>query len=65
MPYTYTVVTNDNGTETINALDETTGSFLSIPTDPANSDYQTYLRWVENPNAPEFQTPWVEPQLTK
>jgi hypothetical protein len=21
-----------------------------IPTDPANSDYQRYLRWLENPN---------------
>lgn len=30
-----------------------------------NSRYQAYLRWVENPNTPEFQTPWVEPQLTK
>lgn len=26
---------------------------LMIPTDPANSDYQRYLRWLENPNADE------------
>lgn len=25
-----------------------------IPTDPANSDYQQYLRWLDNPNADEF-----------
>jgi hypothetical protein len=27
-----------------------------IPTDPANSDYQRYLRWLENPDADEFPT---------
>jgi hypothetical protein len=27
-----------------------------IPTDPANSDYQRYLRWLENPDAEEFPT---------
>lgn len=41
------------------------GSIWHIPIDESNSDYQTYLRWLKNPNAPEFQTPWVEPQLTK
>lgn len=25
----------------------------SIPIDPANSDYQRYLRWLENPDAEE------------
>ena len=24
-----------------------------IPKNPANSDYQRYLRWLENPDAPE------------
>jgi hypothetical protein len=24
----------------------------SIPNDPANSDYQTYLKWLDDPNAP-------------
>jgi hypothetical protein len=26
-----------------------------IPLDPANSDYQRYLRWLENPDAEETQ----------
>jgi hypothetical protein len=26
-----------------------------IPLDPANSDYQRYLRWLENPDADETQ----------
>jgi len=33
------------------------GSFVVIPNDPANSDYQQYLRWLEDPNADEFQPP--------
>lgn len=32
------------------------GKVLWIPTDPANSDYQRYLRWLENPNAEEGET---------
>ena len=32
------------------------GRVLSIPTDPANSDYQRYLRWLENPDAEENDT---------
>jgi hypothetical protein len=27
------------------------GENISIPLDPANSDYQRYLRWLENPEA--------------
>jgi hypothetical protein len=27
------------------------GNVLCIPVDPGNSDYQRYLRWLENPNA--------------
>jgi hypothetical protein len=27
-----------------------------IPTDAANSDYQRYLRWLENPDADEAQS---------
>jgi hypothetical protein len=27
------------------------GSICIIPTEPANSDYQAYLAWLENPNA--------------
>jgi hypothetical protein len=27
------------------------GENISIPLDPANSDYQAYLKWLEDPNA--------------
>jgi len=32
------------------------GTFTHIPADPANSDYQRYLRWLENPDAEENGT---------
>ena len=32
------------------------GSSTWIPKDPANSDYQRYLRWLENPDADEAQS---------
>lgn len=32
------------------------GSESNIPLDPANSDYQRYLRWLENPEAEENGT---------
>ena len=32
------------------------GKVWCIPTDPANSDYQRYLRWLENPDADEAQS---------
>lgn len=32
------------------------GKVWHIPTDPANSDYQRYLRWLENPDADEAQS---------
>lgn len=35
---------------------EENGVVYSIPTDPANSDYQRYLKWLENPEA-ENTTP--------
>ena len=37
-----------NGKETINAWDDTNGIMYSIPSDPANSDYQAYLN-KDNP----------------
>ena len=35
---------------------EENGFRYVIPTDPANSDYQAYLRWLENPDAEEGGT---------
>jgi hypothetical protein len=32
------------------------GRVYWIPTDPSNSDYQRYLRWLENPDADEAQS---------
>jgi hypothetical protein len=32
------------------------GKVYWIPKDPANSDYQRYLRWLENPDAEEGGT---------
>lgn len=39
--YSYIEAVNDDGT------------ISSIPKDPTNSDYQRYLRWLENPDAEE------------
>lgn len=35
---------------------QTDGTISFIPLDPANSDYQAYLRWLENPDADEAQS---------
>ena len=32
------------------------GKVWWIPKEPANSDYQAYLRWLENPEADEAQS---------
>ena len=52
----YEVIENPMGGTTINAYYEN-GVMLSIPTDPANSDYQAYL----NKDKPEaaLSTPMV------
>ena len=42
----YEVITTPFGNTTINAYYEN-GQMLSIPSDPANSDYQRYLKSLE------------------
>jgi hypothetical protein len=51
MKYTYETVETPFGDTIIKRSD---GS--DIPADPANSDYQRYLRWLENPDADEAQS---------
>ena len=53
--YTYEIV-EDRGSTTIKRTSKN-GDVAWIPTDPANSDYQRYLRWLENPNAEEVALP--------
>ena len=43
----YRIVTTPSGNEIIQ-YDEGNTTY-SIPKDPANSDYQAYLAWLENP----------------
>ena len=47
----YQEITTPSGATVIQL--EENGLLLSIPSNPANSDYQAYLRWLENPNAEE------------
>ena len=51
----YEEITNDSGNKVIKRTDAD-GKVWWIPTDPANSDYQRYLRWLENPNEVEHLT---------
>jgi len=43
------VITNE--IQAVNKITE--GKMLSIPFDPANTDYQEYLEWVAEGNEPE------------
>ena len=52
---TYKEVTNEMGLTYIEKT-ETDGKIWIVPTDPSNSDYQRYLRWLENPDAEEGGT---------
>jgi hypothetical protein len=54
--YIYEVISVGKG-EMIKRTDEN-GFIAWIPTDLGNSDYQRYLRWLENPEAEE--TPTIE-----
>ena len=46
---TYEIIETPFGGTTINVMYDT-GIMLSIPSDPANSDYQAYLVYVANGN---------------
>jgi hypothetical protein len=46
---TYTLVNNSAGVPC--AVNRSDG--WSIPFDPANTDYQAYLKWLEEGNTPE------------
>jgi hypothetical protein len=50
MDYTYTEIKDEQGVLIGLVRNE---DKAGIPIDPANSDYQRYLRWVENPDAEE------------
>jgi hypothetical protein len=57
MAKTYSEKTNDLGWEYIELLDsDKPESITVIPKDEGNSDYQRYLRWLENPDADEAQS---------
>ena len=49
MKSTYELTENEFG-KTLKRIDEG-GLIWCIPMDEANSDYQRYLRWLENPEA--------------
>ena len=49
---TYTKITLPNNFVVINLLYED-GRMLSIPSDPSNTDYQVYLKWLAEGNTPE------------
>jgi hypothetical protein len=48
----YELVTANTGLQSIKVENED-GTISFIPTDPANSDYQRYLAWLEDGNEPE------------
>jgi hypothetical protein len=46
----YEIVKTENQSTMLKATDKE-GKVFWIPLDPANSDYQRYLRWLEDPTA--------------
>ena len=51
MTITYEKITSDSGSVTIVKTNNESDIIVLIPVDESNSDYQAYLRWLENPNA--------------
>ena len=51
----YKIIEIDENSQVIQRSNDD-GSVSFIPTDPANSDYQRYLRWLENPDAEQSGT---------
>ena len=53
MKYTYEEIVLETAAGTLKTIQRSDGAF--IPYDEGNSDYQRYLRWLENPNADDTQ----------
>jgi hypothetical protein len=51
----YEIVKMEFGSDVLKRIDAD-GKIWCLPTDPANSDYQRYLAWLENPNEVEHLT---------
>jgi hypothetical protein len=60
---TYEITEAPLGGEILKRTDAN-GKVWWIPIDPANSDYQRYLRWLENPDADEAQSLYSVPPTT-
>jgi hypothetical protein len=56
MAIVYKIIQTELGNDLITRTGED-GIVYFIPTDPANSDYQRYLRWLENPDAEQYTPP--------
>jgi hypothetical protein len=47
----YKLLKDHNGQD-VGVVIESNGLRISIPFDPANTDYQEYLKWLEDGNTP-------------